>query len=207
MPCCCCRQVKFHLKLPPCPQNNLQPLCDLCLPAALTATLLRPVEPVRWKVKKRRQDGWRTDLSWRAWKRGGGEWKCFDFYGFVSRWSLVRREPWFPQVHGVGVTTQPLLSPSASASPLSICPFRLSHVGRFILSDTWTQGLWFIAYRSSISKRAVDYRQPLCLYSSFLCRWLMYKSWISHALYIIWYCIVSLCCSVKYHMYGLCTVF
>lgn len=129
-----CCQVKFSLKLPPCPQNDLQPLCDLCLPAALTAALLHPVKPVRWKVKKRRQDGRRTDCLDERGKEEGVSEKVSIFYGFVSRWSLNWRESWFPQVHGVGVTTRPLLSPSASASPLSICPFRLSHVGRFILS-------------------------------------------------------------------------
>lgn len=121
-----CCQVKFSLKLPPCPQNDLQPLCDLCQPHYFT---LWNLSDERLK-RDGRTDGGPTVLTSVEKRRG---WvRKFRF--FTVLWSLNWRESWFPQVHGVGVTTRPLLSPSASASPLSICPFRLSHVGRFILS-------------------------------------------------------------------------
>lgn len=103
----------------------------------------------RLKRNGRMDDG----LSWRPWK-GGGEWKCFDIYGFASRRSLAQREPWLPQVGSAGVTTRPLLSPSASAS-LTVCRSIQAQACRsfhIIAAFAHLTCLWFIAYHSSISK-------------------------------------------------------
>lgn len=118
--------------------------------------------------------------------------KVSEKAGSVLRWSSVRREPQFQKVQSRSRPCLCCYLLQTLTASLSI-HVRLCHIIiAFLLpalftSAKWTQALWFITYHSSASKRTLDHRQPLCLHSSFLRRWLMWKSWISHAPYIIWY--------------------
>lgn len=161
------RQVKYHLKLPYCPRTNLPTPLRPVPSRSFDGHFARTVKHVRWKVKKRGQEDWRTG-SVRE-RRGGGSENVSILW--VLRWSLVRRElaggldshRFRESVSRPGFSSlpqrRPLLCPSVhSGSVVS---------GHFILSTFPSLTYEFVIYcLSSVScslQHTVvyeDYRQP-----------------------------------------------
>lgn len=144
------------MSLPPCPPNNPQPLCNLFLPAVLTATLLGAVKPVHWKVKKKRQDGWRAVLTSVGKRRGWVKmfrylWLCIAAVigpeGALTPRGSERRchNPAFVVSFSISLCPSVRRSTQARRSFYIIAAFPPPAFPHLTC-------LWFIAYRSSISK-------------------------------------------------------